>query len=54
LALAVREGSRGYHAAEELGESRGQSAIVRLIVGILWIVLMVFIVLVLLNTPGIR
>jgi hypothetical protein len=51
--LTVREGG-GYHAVEDLGAARGSEGVLRFIVGILWIILMVFIILVILNTPGIR
>jgi hypothetical protein len=48
----VRE-AEGYHAVEVLGdqEIRGLDA---LLVTILWLILIVFIILVFLNTPGIR
>jgi hypothetical protein len=50
--LTVRE-AEGYHAVEVLGdqEIRGLDA---LLVTILWLILIVFIILVFLNTPGIR
>jgi hypothetical protein len=35
-------------------ETRRSEDVMRFIVGILWIILMVFIILVILNTPGIR
>jgi hypothetical protein len=54
-ALTMRnEGCEEYHAVAELGERRGQRAMLRFIVGVLWLVLIVFIILVFLNTPGIR
>ena len=37
-----------------IGAARGSEGVLRFIVGILWIILMVFIILVILNTPGIR
>src|SRR5918997_3507204 len=51
--LNVR-GGRGYHAVEDLGAARRSEGVLRFIVGILWLVLIVFIILVFLNTPGIR
>jgi hypothetical protein len=51
--LNVRGGG-GYHAVEDSGAARGSEGVMRFIVGILWIILMVFIILVFLNTPGIR
>jgi hypothetical protein len=35
-------------------ETRRSEDVMRFIVGILWLILMVFIILVILNTPGIR
>jgi hypothetical protein len=46
----MREGG-GYHAVRGFGRAED---VMRFIVGILWIVLMVFIILVVLNIPGIR
>ncbi len=37
-----------------LPRAGGQSAMLRFIVGMLWIILLVFIVLVFLNVPGVR
>jgi hypothetical protein len=47
-------GGRGYHAVEDLGAARRSEGVLRFIVGILWIILMVFIILVVLNIPGVR
>ena len=46
--------SLGPLAGEELGETRRTENVMRFIVGILWIILLVFIALVFLNVPGIR
>jgi hypothetical protein len=48
------EGCEEYHAVEESGECRSQSAMLRFIVGVLWLVLIGFMILVFLNMPGIR
>jgi hypothetical protein len=49
-----REGRQRYHVVEDLGAARRSEGVMRFIVGILWIILMVFIILVVLNIPGIR
>jgi hypothetical protein len=49
-----REERQRYHVVEDLGAARRSEGVMRFIVGILWIILMVFIILVVLNIPGVR
>jgi hypothetical protein len=49
-----REGTRRSIMVLRIRETRRSDGVMRFIVGILWLILMVFIILVVLNIPGVR